>query len=537
MKLGNALSSFKTRILFGNDARKKIYEGIELAGKSIGCTMGPRGSCVLIQGQDGQPIVTKDGVTVARALEPKDPLLLMGVNLVKEAANRTNDSAGDGTTTASVVTANYAKSCLKYTAADFSLPEMKNGILWASGEVIEHLKAHSRTVTDEETLKRVAAISANNDYEIGGIVSDAVIAAGPHGIVTVDDSKSVHTFLESSDGYRIDKGFISPYFINHVDKGIAMYNDCLVMLVDKKITTIQEIVPALESVKMSGLPCLLICQDIEGDALNTLVVNRTRGNFPIVVVKLSSIAGMREDAFGDLQSLVGGDVFSDSHTPLSAAKVDKFGRCSKVIVDSRSTTIIAQKTERLQERIEAIETLLEDPTLMGDELTIVKNRLSRLAAGIKIIRVGGSTEIEVLEKKHRIEDALQATMAAAQEGIVPGGGVALVVAAIHTEGLATALQNKSTDFLNGVKIVLAACKSPMEQIVDNTDQSFSFIYNTILTSAEGMHSKGYDALDGKFVDMFEKGIIDPVKVTRNAFQNATSVALAFLSLDAVIVED
>lgn len=534
------IGQFNTRVLFENDARDKLYEGIKIAAEAVTCTLGPKGKTVLIQGVNNAPIVTKDGVTVSRSINLVDTVQRMGANLVREAASRTNDVAGDGTTTATALA--YAIVCegKKLMAAEHDPRELRDGMAFGVENVIERVKAGAHRLTSNEEIVHVATISANGDRNIGTIVADAFERVGADGVITVDDAKSMHTTLEVVEGMQIDRGYLSPYFVTNQDKMNATYSDACVLVTDRKISTMTDIIGVLELVHKSGKSLLIIADDIEGEALQALVLNRVKANLNVVAIKAPGYGQLRDAMLGDICALTGATLVSAA-TGMKlqdAGAGNVLGTCKKVIVDQKSTVMvgISSRAEAVKARVVELKSQLEDPTLEAEQIVHLRQRIARLAGGVAVIKVGGVTEVEMIERKYRIEDALNATRAAMEEGIVLGGGCALFDAATHPMSHPTGT-DLSVSFLAGYNAILNACIAPLAKIVRNAGKSDKVVIDKLLEKRKQNERLGYDAATDTYCDMFERGIVDPLKVTRTALENAASVALLFISLGAVVSND
>lgn len=528
-----------TKIVFSDEARTKLYEGLKIASEAVGCTLGPRGRTVLIQ-QNGQPISTKDGVSVAKAIKLRDPIQRMGAELVLEAASKTNDVAGDGTTTATVLTMAMVQEGLKLLSAGYSSQELCRGINAATDAVIDKLKQDAKQLTTSAEVAQVGTISANGDANIGALIAQAMEKVGRDGIITVEDAKGISTTLEIVEGMQLDRGYLSPYFVTNPERMVTMYEDAFVMVTDKKLSTIREMVPILEAVNRAQKPLLIIADDVEGEALQALVINRVKGVLPVVAIKAPGYGCQRDEQLADICILTGATLISSmTGTSLDKATVNDLGHCKKIVVDAKSTTLVGtgKTKDVVSKHIIELRAQVEDVTLNADDVVRLKTRIAKLANGVAVVKVGGATEIEMNERKYRIEDALHATRAAAEEGIVSGGGMALLDAAWACNISDVASDNKGEEL--GANIVFKACQAPLRKIVSNA----GLIPDVVLANLDrgrfksDIQYRGYDANKGEEVDMFATGIIDPVKVTRTALQNAASVAVAFLSLDAVICEE
>jgi len=523
-----------TKVLFKNEARKRLFEGLEIAANAVSCTLGPRGKTVLIQKKDESPIVTKDGVTVSKSIKLKDPIKRMGASLVKEAATQTNDIAGDGTTTSTVLTYSMVKEGLKLLEAGYSSKELCEGIEKAKNFVDVELISSSNKLTSSEEIAQIGTISANGDQKIGELIAHAMQKVGNDGIITVEDAKGTSTTLEVVEGMQFDRGYLSPYFVTSQDKMNVTYQDARVLLTDKKLSSLRELIPLLEKVMQSRQPLVIIADDVEGEALQGLVLNRVNANLPVVAVKAPGYGKHKDDLINDISVLTGAKIVSPSTgLKIEGLSLGDLGTLKKVVVDSKTTTLvgIGSTKQNVEDHVQSLRAQLQDVTLSVDEVIKLKMRIAKLASGVAVIKVGGATEVEMVERKYRIEDALHATRAATEEGIVPGGGMALARIA---EKLEKEIQNfSSRDFAAGASIVLKACYAPLRKITENAG-----IVPEVVFKELSMNPKlGYNAASGTYVDLIASGIIDPCKVTRTALKNAASVAITFLSLDAIIVED
>lgn len=527
-------------VVRGSDATKRLKIGLDLAVDTIGATFGPRGKCVIIQGEEGgSPVVTKDGVTVSKAVDPVDPVERMGAQLVREAASRTNDEAGDGTTTASVLTGALVSSVVMYSSAGFEPADVKRGMDDAATLVLSHLAQMAEKIDTEEALRDIATISANGDKEIGALVAQAVHKTGVDGVVTVENARSSATSVEIVEGLRFERGYLSPYFVTDQEKMRVVYEDCAVLVTDRKISSLKDLVPLLESCARNRTPLFIIAEEVDGDAMQGLVINKATNGLPVVAVKLPGVGSDRDAQMNDLIALVGG-----THPTVSSGnKVDSvqlgtIGRVKKVVVDARITTIVgkADAQERVAKRVEELRSQLENVSLSREEIDSIKRRLAKLSSGAAIVRVGGVTELELVEKKYRIEDALHAARAALEEGIVPGGGQALLRIKRDLEQSESVTKDIANGggYAAGIKAVLEACTAPLRRIVQNAGQSPDVV--AIRCQDIKLPNYGWDAVKADVVNLRAAGIIDPVKVTRCALQNAVSVAGIFLQLDAVIHE-
>ena len=533
MKLHDDSFHRRTKVLFDEDARKEVLSGMELVHKAIGCTLGPKGSCVLIRDESGKPFTTKDGATVGRYVRPKDKVHALGADLIKEASERTNESAGDGTTTSTVIAYELCKICMRLLSAGHSARELKRGMEHALDDVCTELKNQTRHVDSIDSIKHIATISGNNDKSIGDLIAQAMEKVGKEGIITVEDAKGMQTSLEVVEGMQFDRGFLSPYFVNDPEKMQCAYDDVLVFASSRKLASARELIPLLEDVRRSERPLLIIADELEGEVMQLLLINRTKGNFPVVAVRSPAYGSLQYALLEDVCTLAGTVPFdSSTGTKLDSLRAKDLGRIKRVVVNARSTSIVAELSAkvRVDERLLQLRTQILDPTLNPDDRTDIKTRISKLSAGAAIIKVGGATEVEMTERKHRIEDALHATHAAVEEGILPGGGASLVRARKVLQGLQ---KDVSESFSAGTKAVWEVCAKPLEALAASSGAGFHGLLER-LTLEEGT---SYDVLGDKIVDAFESGILDPSKVTRSALENAVSVATTFVSLSAVVVEE
>lgn len=526
------MSNAVTNVIFKNDARRKLFSGIELAAEAVTTTLGPKGKTVLIQKKGEAPIVTKDGVTVSKSINLKDPVKRMGAELIREAASQTNEVAGDGTTTATVLTYSMVKEGLKLLEAGYSAKEMCRGLEHARLLADELLRLQAKRLTTAEEIAQVGTISANGDRKIGELIAAAMEKVGRDGIITVEDAKGMSTTLDVVEGMQFERGYLSPYFVTNSERMNVVYQDARVLLTDKKLSNLRELVPILEKVMQARQPLVIIADDIEGEALQGLVLNRVNANLPIVAVKAPGYGQHRHDLLSDISVLSGAKLVSASTgTKVETLTLSDLGTLKKIVVDSKSTTLVGTGGSRssVDEHVSNLRSQLEDVTLTVDEITKLKVRIAKLASGVAIIKVGGATEVEMVERKYRIEDALNATRAAADEGIVAGGGMAL---ARIVEDLRQKLGDLQGDESIGSSILLKACHAPIRKIVENAGGSPDIVLKELAGT-----SLGYNAATGEFVELIDAGVIDPVKVTRTALKNATSVATTFLTLDAVVFEE
>lgn len=524
-----------TKVIFSNEARRALFKGLEITADAVSATLGPKGKCVLIQAEGESPIVTKDGVTVSKSVNLRSPIERMGSQLIREAASQTNDSAGDGTTTATVLTYAMVKEGLKLLEAGFSSKDLCEGIESGTKIVIKLLRGSSKQLTTSAEIAQIATISANGDNVIGDLITEAMEKVGHDGIITVEDAKGMDTSLELVEGMQIDRGYLSPYFVTSSEKMHAAYLDAKVLLIENKLTTMRDLIPLLEKVIQARTPLLIIAEEVEGEALQGLVVNKLNANLPVVAIKSPGYGRHKEELLRDIAILTGGKVVSaTTGMKLSDMKLSDLGSLKKVIVDAKSTTLVAQSVvkDAVEKYVSELKSQIQDITLTPDELTKLRVRVAKMSSGVALIKVGGATEQEMIERKYRIEDALHATRAAVDEGIVPGGGMAL-----FNVWYSLTQNGKVTEVSPGERIVLEACLAPIKRIVENAGQSKDVILNELKKLKSENAQIGYNAATGEYVNMVEQGVIDPVKVTRTALKNAASVATIFLSLDAVIIEE
>jgi chaperonin GroEL len=519
------------QVLFGDDARSKMVRGINVLADAVKVTLGPKGRNVVLERTFGGPTVTKDGVSVAKEIELKDKFENMGAAMVREVASKTSDNAGDGTTTATVLAQAIVDEGMKFVAAGMNPMDLKRGIDKAVSAAIDELKKISKPTTTNKEIAQVGSISANSDAEIGQIISDAMDKVGKEGVITVEDGKSLKNELEVVEGMQFDRGYLSPYFINQPEKQSAVLENPYILLHDKKISNIRELLPILEQVAKASRPLLIIAEDIDGEALATLVVNSIRGILKVVAVKAPGFGDRRAAMLEDIAVLTGGTVISSNvGLSLDKATLAQLGTAKKVEVTKENTTIIdgAGKTEAIENRVKNIRMQIENSTSDYDREKL-QERVAKLAGGVALIRVGAATEVEMREKKARVEDALHATRAAVEEGVVAGGGVALIRAKQAISGL----KGDNDEQNAGIRIVLRAMEEPLRQIVANAGDEPSVVVNKV---AEGKGSFGYNARTGEYGDLVEMGVLDPTKVTRTALQNAASVAALILTTDCMVAD-
>jgi len=519
-------------VKFGADAREKMLRGIDILADAVQVTLGPKGRNVVIDKSFGAPRTTKDGVTVAKEIELADKFENMGAQMVREVASKTNDIAGDGTTTATVLARAIVREGSKSVAAGMNPMDLKRGIEKAVEAVVADLKKRSKKVKSNDEIGQVGTISANGDKEVGDMIAKAMAKVGNEGVITVEEAKGLVTELDVVEGMQFDRGYISPYFITNPDKMVAELNDCLILIHEKKLTSLQPMLPVLEAVVQSGRPLLIIAEEIEGEALATLVVNKLRGGLKVAAVKAPGFGDRRKAMLEDIATVTGGQVISeDIGIKLENVKLDMLGKAKTVKIDKDNTTIIdgAGKKPDIQARVAQIKTQIEETTSDYDKEKL-QERLAKLAGGVAVIRVGGATEVEVKERKDRVDDALNATKAAVEEGIIPGGGTALLYAAKALKDLT----GDNDDQTQGIAIVRRAIQYPIRVIVQNAGQEASIIVGKLLEQKSNTY--GYDAQGEKYVDFIDAGIVDPTKVVRVALQNAASVAGLLITTEAMITD-
>ena len=527
-----AINGKTKQVEFGSRSRAKLIQGVDVLANAVRTTLGPKGRNVVLQRTWGAPAVTKDGVTVAKEILLKDDLANMGAQMVKEVASKTNDEAGDGTTTATVLAQAIVKEGAKYVTAGMNPMDLKRGMDKATDAVIEQLTNISKQCKTQNEIQQVGTISANSDEAIGSMIAEAMEKVGKEGVVTVEKGKTLKNELEVVEGLQFDRGFMSPYFINNPEKQIVELEDVYIILTGKHIRTIQEIVPILEELAKKNKPFLLVCEDAEGEALATLVMNNAKGTIRCASVWAPGFGNSRKAMLQDMAILTGGDVISEeTGLSLEKAKLENLGKASRVIIDKSTTTIIGGKgfKSKIDGRIVEIKKQIE-LSEGGDDKKKLEERLAKLTGGVAVIRVGAATEVEVKEKKDRIDDALNATKAAVEDGIVPGGGVAYLRAKQNISNL----KGNNEDQTAGVQIVMKAIESPVRQIVANAGGSPDVVVNEILN---GKNNFGYDAGKGEFGDMIKLGIIDPTKVTKTALLNASSIAGLLITTEASVFDE
>ena len=519
-------------VYFSSDARDRMLRGVNILANAVKVTLGPKGRNVVIEKSFGAPRSTKDGVTVAKEIELSDKFENLGAQLIREVASKTNDKAGDGTTTATVLAQAIVVEGTKSVAAGMNPMDLKRGVDKAVLKVVEHIKSTSKKVTTNQEIAQVGSISANGDAEIGDMIAKAMEKVGNEGVITVEEAKSLDTELDVVEGMQFDRGYLSPYFITNADKMEAVLEDPLILLYEKKLSSLQPLLPVLEAVVQSTRPLLIIAEDVDGEALATLVVNKLRGGLKVAAVKAPGFGDRRKAMLEDIAVLTGGQLISeDLGIKLENVSIEMLGRAKKVSITKDDTTIVDGHGEKadIEGRISQIKRQIEDTTSDYDKEKL-QERLAKLAGGVAIIRVGGATEVEVKEKKDRVDDALNATRAAVEEGIVPGGGVCLLKASAVLEGL----KGDNADQDAGIAIVRRALQAPIRQISENAGVEGSIVVGKIMENASATF--GFNAQSEQYVDMIAAGIIDPAKVVRTALQDASSVAGLMITTEAAIVE-
>ncbi|MGO9697959.1 MAG: chaperonin GroEL [Xanthobacteraceae bacterium] len=519
-------------VRFSVDARDKMLRGVDILNNAVRVTLGPKGRNVVLDKSFGAPRITKDGVTVAKEIELEDKFENMGAQMVREVASKTSDIAGDGTTTATVLAAAIVKEGSKAVAAGMNPMDLKRGIDLAVETVVEELKKNSKKVTSNDEIAQVGTISANGDHEIGRFLAEAMKKVGNEGVITVEEAKSLETELDVVEGMQFDRGYISPYFITNADKMRVEMEDPYILINEKKLSALNELLPLLEAVVQTGKPLLIVAEDVEGEALATLVVNKLRGGLKVAAVKAPGFGDRRKAMLQDIAVLTGGQAISeDLGIKLENVTLAMLGKAKKVMIDKENTTIVngGGKKADIEGRISQIKAQIEETTSDYDREKL-QERLAKLAGGVAVIRVGGATEVEVKERKDRVDDAMHATRAAVEEGILPGGGVALLRATEQLKKVRTHNDDQKT----GVDIVRKALQAPARQIATNAGEDGSVIVGKILENSN--YSFGFDAQGGDYVDMVKKGIIDPTKVVRQALQGASSVAGLLITTEAMVAE-
>ena len=518
-------------IFFDTDARDSLKRGVDVLANAVKVTLGPKGRNVILDKKFGAPTITKDGVSVAKEIELSEPIENMGAQLVKEVASKTADSAGDGTTTATVLTQAIFNHGIKNVAAGANPMDLKRGVDKAVAAVVANLKEQSKEISTSEEIAQVATVSANNDAEIGNMIANAMDKVGKDGVITVEEAKGTETEVKTVEGMQFDRGYLSPYFVTNTEKMEAELENPFILIYDKKVSNMKELLPILEATAQTGRPLLIIAEDVEGEALATLVVNKIRGSLKIAAVKAPGFGDRRKAMLEDIAILTGGTVISEERGyKLENATLDYLGTAEKINIDKDNTTIVngAGQAADIEGRVNQIKQQIENTTSDYDKEKL-QERLAKLSGGVAILYIGAATEVEMKEKKDRVDDALHATRAAVQEGIVAGGGVALIRALNAIEGMDLGNIDQNT----GVKIVYNAIQAPLRTIVENAGGEASVVVNAV---KEGKDDYGYNAASDEYVNMFKAGIIDPTKVTRLALENAASIASLLLTTEAVVAD-
>jgi chaperonin GroEL len=519
-------------VRFGGDARARMLRGVDVLADAVKVTLGPKGRNVVLDKSFGAPRITKDGVTVAKEIELADKFENMGAQMVREVASKTNDTAGDGTTTATVLAQSIVREGAKAVAAGMNPMDLKRGIDKAVNAVVEELKKRSKKITTPAETAQVGAIAANGEVEIGKMISEAMQKVGNEGVITVEEAKGIQTELDVVEGMQFDRGYVSPYFITNAEKMITEMADPYILIHEKKLSGLQPMLPLLESIVQSGRPLLIIAEDVEGEALATLVVNKLRGGLKVAAVKAPGFGDRRKAMLEDIAILTGGTVISeDLGIKLENVKLNDLGKAKKILIEKENTTIVegAGKKADIQGRCGQIRAQIEETTSDYDREKL-QERLAKLAGGVAVIRVGGSTEVEVKERKDRVDDALHATRAAVEEGVLPGGGVPLARASL----ILAKLKADNDDQRFGIEIVRKAVQTPLRQIAENAGEDGAVIAGKTLDKDE--YNYGFDAQTGEFKDLVKAGIIDPTKVVRTALQDAASVAGLLVTTEAMVAE-
>lgn len=516
---------------YGSEARKGLLNGVDKLANAVKVTLGPKGRNVILDKKFGAPTVTKDGVSVAKEIELADPIENMGAQMVREVASKTSDVAGDGTTTATVLAQAIYREGLKNVTAGANPMDLKRGIDIAVGKVIEYLKSISKTVDGRDEIAQVGSISANNDSTIGQLIADAMEKVGKDGVITVEEAKGTETSLDFVEGMQFDRGYLSPYFVTDSESMEAVLDDPYILIHDKKISAMKDLLPILEKVAQAGRSLLIIAEDLEGEALATLVVNKLRGTLRICAVKAPGFGDRRKAMLEDIAVLTAGTVIAEeTGYKLENATVQYLGRAKKVVIDKDNTTIVegAGSADDIKKRVNEIKSQIEKSTSDYDKEKL-QERLAKLSGGVAVVKIGAATEVEMKEKKARVEDALHATRAAVEEGIVPGGGVALVRAISALDSL----EGENLDQTTGIKIIKKALEEPLKQIVNNAGLEGAVVLNKVM---EGTGDYGFNAGNEKYENLVKSGVIDPTKVTRTALENAASVSSMLITTEAVVYE-
>lgn len=519
------------QLLFDEEARRSLMRGVDALANAVKVTLGPRGRNVVIDKKFGPPTIINDGVTIAKEIELEDPFENMGAQIVKEVATKTNDVAGDGTTTATVLAQAMVKEGLKNVTSGANPMLIKRGIEKAVNEIVAHIKSEAKQIKGKEEIAQVATISANNDNEIGGLISDAMEKVGKEGVITVEEAKSLETNLSLVEGMQFDRGYISPYFVTNADSMTAELEDALVLLYEKKISNMKELLPVLEKIAQTGKPFIIIAEDIESEALATLVLNKMRGVLNVCAVKAPGFGDRRKAMLEDIAILTGGQVISeDLGMKLENATLEQLGKAKKITVDKENTTIVegGGKKGEVQARVSVIKKQIEETDSDYDREKL-QERLAKLSGGVAVINIGAATEVEMKEKKARVEDALSATRAAVEEGVIPGGGITY----LHAQAKLDSIKLENADEQVGVNIVKRAIEEPIRMIAANAGLDGSVV---AIEAKKQKGNMGFNALTNEWVDMLKTGIIDPAKVSRSALQNAASIASQVLTAEVIITD-
>ena len=517
-------------VVFGDSGRNKMVEGVNILADAVKVTLGPKGRNVVLERTWGAPTITKDGVSVAKEIELKDKLMNMGAQMVKEVASKTSDNAGDGTTTATVLAQAIVREGMKYVAAGMNPMDLKRGIDKAVEATIEELKKIAKPCTTSKEIAQVGSISANSDHSIGERIAEAMEKVGKEGVITIEDGKSLNDELDIVEGMQFDRGYLSPYFINNAEKQTVTMDNPYILLCEKKISNIRDLLPVLEQVAKASRPLLIIAEDIEGEALATLVVNNIRGILKTCAVKAPGFGDRRKAMLEDIAILTGGQVIAEEvGLTLENVTLEQLGQAKRIEVNKENTTIIdgAGQADAIEARVKQVRVQMEEATSDYDKEKL-QERIAKLAGGVAVIKVGAATEVEMKEKKARVEDALHATRAAVEEGIVPGGGVALLRARANAK-----VKADNADQQAGINIVMRSVEEPLRMIVHNAGEEASVVVNKVM---EGSGNFGYNAANGTYGDMVEMGVVDPAKVTRSALQNAASIAGLMLTTDCMVYD-
>ncbi len=519
-------------VRFSSDARDRMLRGVDILANAVKVTLGPKGRNVVLDKSFGAPRITKDGVTVAKEIELEDKFENMGAQMVREVASKTNDTAGDGTTTATVLAASILREGAKAVAAGMNPMDLKRGVDLAVTEAVKDIAKRSKKIKDSAEVAQVGTISANGDKSIGKMIADAMQKVGNEGVITVEEAKSLETELDVVEGMQFDRGYLSPYFITNHEKMLAELEDAYILIHEKKLSSLQPMLPVLEAVVQTGKPLVIIAEDIEGEALATLVVNKLRGGLKVAAVKAPGFGDRRKAMLEDIAILTGGTMIAeDLGIKLENVTVQMLGKAKRIRIEKENTTIIngAGKKSEIEGRVAQIKAQIEETTSDYDKEKL-QERLAKLAGGVAVIRVGGATEVEVKEKKDRVDDALNATRAAVEEGIVPGGGIAL----LRAKAAVSKLKSENADEQAGINIVLKALESPIRQIVENAGVEGSIVVGKVTENKS--QTFGFNAQTEQYVDMIEAGIVDPAKVVRTALQDAASVAGLLITTEAMVAE-